>query len=1114
MSNNVEESTGFTDDFNSVFKAEVADLRKRREAMEVDGAIKDTPDADNNLVGLALSGGGIRSATFNLGLIQALFRMRVLHCVDYLSTVSGGGYIGSCLTTLLNSMPVGHSPKELWGDEHFPLGREVIKNESVEASCGPKREEAVSQNVQERSDECEPPREKNQPRQEMYGKEKPPVRHLRYNSNYLTADANGFIGTLRPFMVFFTGAAQNLLLLLPYLALTTLILSSYFLIAPEKPVSLRSDWPYLKRAPDFSKTSAIKTFDETLQVYGMAAKTLETEVYAVTDSSSLSFATYEERIKTARSLAPARIAALEDSVKRLDNGVKERWWATFHTPMLLFALVTLVSLFFGGLFRGAFGSRYLIVRWLTAGFLASTVILALHLYGVAIVYWRDWDFSTSIGFAPLWGLILTKLVPVLFGSSLTGKNSFGTKLVPVLVGLLVPLFILWLMGHAIAWLVLTSPSESTFIPTQGWTGILFLTAATGILFLVSLLINLNVVSPHSFYRDQLSHAYLIGHASEAFAPFGKVRYTDDLKLSSLRSERGPYHIINTTLSLTTSLPDPKSKTEGVFRTGESFILSKGYCGSRETGYRLTSDYEEHDSHLNLGTAMAVSAAAANIGMAQNNMWWLRLLMGLLNIRLGYWVRHPKKVGEGIFPPNSIQAMRELLGAYGKNNAYVNLSDGGHFDNIGVYELLKRRVKFIIVGDAETDGELTFQAMSNVIRLARIDLGIDIDINLGDVKKVPATGLSRNHCAVGIITYPQGGAGYLLYCKASVSGDETTHLKEYLSNHSDFPHQSTGDQFFDEQQFEAYRELGYHIGKTAFGPAANQNDKIGVCALEEAFVAMKQFWYPHSPVVDTHFTRHAEAFNQIVTELKNDPDLKFLDQQFYPEWQHLDRVAILTKPPPAAPLNNWLPATEIELRKGFYLCTQMIQLMENVFLDLDLEVEFDHPDNRGWMNLFRHWSWSGMFRVTWAISTSLFGARFQGFCKQKLDLKLGRVFVDPLAATEDAEIERRLNDHERLLIKEQHFDQGCYDHVHIFRLLVCEPLGSGQRIEFPFGFALTRNKGIVYFRIQDHLRKMGLGRQALEQLKRAGIGSLASVPVEQYPVGTDLEGFKRMWDSTA
>jgi hypothetical protein len=109
-----------------------------------------------------------------------------------------------------------------------------------------------------------------------------------------------------------------------------------------------------------------------------------------------------------------------------------------------------------------------------------------------------------------------------------------------------------------------------------------------------------------------------------------------------------------------------------------------------------------------------------------------------------------------------------------------------------------------------------------MRMARIDFGIEIRIDTSDIKPDPITGYSRNHCAVRRIEYPEGDFGYLLYFKASLTGDEPEHLHEYKDKSPQFPHQTIAGQWFDEQQFEAYRELGYHIGKEGLDPPTSEN----------------------------------------------------------------------------------------------------------------------------------------------------------------------------------------------------------------------------------------------------------------------------------------------------
>ena len=128
------------------------------------------------------------------------------------------------------------------------------------------------------------------------------------------------------------------------------------------------------------------------------------------------------------------------------------------------------------------------------------------------------------------------------------------------------------------------------------------------------------------------------------------------------------------------------------------------------------------------------------------------------------------------------------------------------------ELLRRRCKYIIIGDGEADPNHHFNGLATLIRTARIDLGVHVDINV-DAIRLRETGLCREHWTIGRIRYPEEDKrGYLLYLKSSVTGDEDEVVHQYRSDNPSFPHESTADQFFAEGQFEAYRDLGQHVGE--------------------------------------------------------------------------------------------------------------------------------------------------------------------------------------------------------------------------------------------------------------------------------------------------------------
>ena len=313
-------------------------------------------------------------------------------------------------------------------------------------------------------------------------------------------------------------------------------------------------------------------------------------------------------------------------------------------------------------------------------------------------------------------------------------------------------------------------------------------------------VNVNHTSVHSFYRDRLSRAYLL-RTDEA----GHIHFNDEQKLSTLNGSQNvaPYHLINVTLNFQAS-KDPDLRG----RKADFFIFSKRFTGSERTGYCETTRMQAMDEHLNLGTAMAISGAAATPNMGTLTVAPLVFIMTMLNVRLGYWLPNPGRARRGLFPfaagPGYL--WREALGWVKETDSYVNVSDGGHIENLGVYELLRRRCKRIIVVDGEEDPELRFGSLVQLLRYARIDMGIEIEIDLDPIRKGEDGG-SQSHWALGTIRYGQDQSGQLVYIKSAITGDESDDIRDYQSKNPTFPHETTADQFFDEAQFEAYRAWG-------------------------------------------------------------------------------------------------------------------------------------------------------------------------------------------------------------------------------------------------------------------------------------------------------------------
>jgi hypothetical protein len=259
--------------------------------------------------------------------------------------------------------------------------------------------------------------------------------------------------------------------------------------------------------------------------------------------------------------------------------------------------------------------------------------------------------------------------------------------------------------------------------------------------------------------------------------------------------------------------------------------------------------------LNIGTAMAISGAAAAPNMGMVSIRPLSPTIAFLNVRLGRWVRHPRDIARRIAKldptgkgnaearllriPGPLYLLFEAFSKSGtavtqaddkkKNGGFVFLTDGGHIDNLGIYELFRRRCRLIIAIDAEADPDLDASSLVQVTRFARIDMNVIIRMNwkpIGTRTRTIAEQIRKNdltaengpHVAVGLVDYPPASGrserekGVLIYIKASLSGDENDYVTAYKATHLAFPHETTADQLFSEEQFEVYRALGEHIAR--------------------------------------------------------------------------------------------------------------------------------------------------------------------------------------------------------------------------------------------------------------------------------------------------------------
>jgi hypothetical protein len=291
----------------------------------------------------------------------------------------------------------------------------------------------------------------------------------------------------------------------------------------------------------------------------------------------------------------------------------------------------------------------------------------------------------------------------------------------------------------------------------------------------------------------------------------------------------PLHVVNICLNLTTG-----EELAWQERKGASFTVSPLASGNHALGYRDTSNYGD----ISVGTAVTISGAAASPNMGYHSSPALAFLMTLLNVRLGWWLGNPGVAGNDTYtrrnPRSSILPfIYEATGNSNDRYAYVYLSDGGHFENLGMYEMVLRRTHRIVVSDAGADPNYIYDDLGNAVRKIRIDLGIPIDItHIGIIP--PGDKKPGKYCAVGTIRYSavdgEGAVdGLLLYIKPVVYSDEGPRdVLNYSKNSTTFPHESTADQWFSESQFESYRRLGYF----AIEQISGQKDGLSMVSLDK------------------------------------------------------------------------------------------------------------------------------------------------------------------------------------------------------------------------------------------------------------------------------------------
>jgi hypothetical protein len=494
--------------------------------------------------------------------------------------------------------------------------------------------------------------------------------------------------------------------------------------------------------------------------------------------------------------------------------------------------------------------------WHFIAALAWVMLSAVVLLGTAIFYNAKTTLDLLIAGSGAVNWVLGKSSATPAKGAATDWKGIAANIALAVSGPLFAALLLILLAMVIDWSVLGgggqcfATDEAWDYRCRTWWWILPSGISIALLLAANLIININAFSLHAVYRNRLIRCFLGGARKPHRHPegFTDFDWDDDLRVAALWKRTDPptvptgrdwrpFHVINMTLNLAAT-----NRLAWQERKAMPFSVTPFACGNADLGYRETSRYGgryiepvpkgEIKSGISLGTAMAISGAAVSSNMGYHSSMSLSFLLTFFNVRLGVWLGNPGNAGghrlapmlrrpyETTGPQFAVRPLNsELFGLTDDHSPYVNLSDGGHFEDLGLYEMVRRRCRRIIVVDGDQDRDRGFDDLGNAVRKIWIDLGVRITFDdsglLAAEQDAKLAGIP--YFALGTIEYvsdPKLGkplktpTGKILYIKPVVRGDEpAADVIAYKRAHDDFPAQSTAEQWFDESQFEAYRRLG-------------------------------------------------------------------------------------------------------------------------------------------------------------------------------------------------------------------------------------------------------------------------------------------------------------------
>lgn len=767
------------------------------------------------VVGIAFSGGGIRSASFALGVFQALLAFDVTSRFHYLSTVSGGGYLGVAVAWLRRQY--GADWKQQFSSKE---GTRRKKSETEPSTATTSQDET-----------------KHNPQTRVQGEgESSPLEarvwldYIRQHSNYLQPPHMGAASLAGV-------ALRNVALSVGvYVALSALFFHSLSVFG-----FFDADGScYILQAP--SPIDPAFCSDARSLAYAVCLVLVFTFVIYSLGSYVISLKGVRELIAalafTSIALIAVFIGLRTDITDHLCPGgcpeIPNRWSSSLLISGVL--VVTMIVVYFG--FRrfssattksesidseqGLYKLRIWLQQmggWATVLLVALTGAAQLHKVGTWVIEGKHKELLL---------LPASAVVGALFYATVRTRG-IGSKQLLAKLSLIV----------VFAGVVFTGAVGSYFLAQQferlTWPGLAIVAA---FILLVAFCTNLNQFGIGRMYRDRLMEAFMPDKESVAktqWMPAYEANKADGLlaNLWECGSEvPSLYPLINANVVLMDSRQDLYRG-----RGGDSFVLTPKYCGSNATGWVETKKFA--DGALKAGTAMAISGAAANPNAALGGHGFARnrlaaFLMFVAQARLGAWVVNPmysRKNAWGKFKAWSLGQRPNFLfpgirsGLFGRglheNGYFLELTDGGHFDNTGAYELIRRRAKLIVLVQASQDSDFSFGDLANLSQKIRVDFGARLTfrdgMSLGKVVPIDGEGVRtrlalRGH-AIARIDYGQDGEkGWLVYLQATPLERLPVDVHSYYRHNKEFPNEPTANQFFREAQLEAYRELGYAVAK--------------------------------------------------------------------------------------------------------------------------------------------------------------------------------------------------------------------------------------------------------------------------------------------------------------